>query len=81
MDRPSVRNSQQTWRGHWRSLVAEPFKSEALGFFPPQAGLDVTLGEVLCDPFYVNNTRITRLCLPAGRQGSVSGRAVYATTR
>src|SRR4030042_5939671 len=46
-----------------------------------QTLLDFTLGEVLYNPFYVNNTRITRLCLPAGRQGSVPAGSAESTVR
>ena len=59
---------KQTRRGHCKSLVAEPFGYQALW---STTLLDFIFGEVLYAPFHSNKTRITRVCLPAGRQGSV----------
>jgi hypothetical protein len=37
------------------------------------------IGEALCEPFNVNQTRMTRFCLPVDRQGSVPARSGNTT--
>jgi len=65
-----VAASAKAGRGHCKSLGAEPFEWQALRS-TNFAG--VTFGEILYDPPNSNKTRITRVCLPAGRQESVPG--------